>query len=141
MSFNGDGTIFEACAFDDDEFLVEEDFVDLNGDGECSARSDDNITLVLDPEGDPIDAELDGTELDAINNVGRRKQESFGASVQLAFGSDLGAGRRNDLTVGMAFSDGTTSFGSVVEVASLLENRATSRTGNLRRRIPHAGGQ
>ena len=41
------------------------------------------------------------------------------------------AGRRNDLTVGMAFSDGTTSFDSVVEVASLLENRATSRTGIL----------
>ena len=79
--------------------------------------------------GDPIDAELDGTELDAINNVGRRRQESFGASLQLAFDSDLGAGRRNDLTVGMAFSDGTTSFDSVVEVASLLENRATSRTG------------
>ena len=127
-SFNGDGTIFEECAFDDDEFLVEEDFVDLNGDGECSAI-DNNITLVLDPEGDPIDAELDGTELDAINNIGRRKQESFGASMQLAFGSDLGAGRRNDLTVGMAFSDGTTTFDSVVEVASLLENRATSRPG------------
>ena len=128
-SFNGDGTIFEECEFDDDEFLVEEDFVDLNGDGECAADVDDNITLVLDPEGDPIEAELDGTELDAINNIGRRKQESFGASLQLAFGSDLGAGRRNDLTVGMAFSDGTTTFDSVVEVASLLENRATSRTG------------
>ena len=85
--------------------------------------------LVRDPDGDPIDAELDGTALDAINNVGRRKQESFGASLQLAFDSDLGAGRRNDLMVGMALSDGPTSFGSVVEVASLLENRATSRTG------------
>ena len=79
----------------------------------------------------PIEAEIDDTELDAINNIGRRQQESFGASLQLAFGSDLGAGRRNDLTVGMAFSDGETSFDSVVEVASLLENRATSRTGIL----------
>ncbi len=85
--------------------------------------------LVLDPDGDPIEAELEGAELDAINNIGRRRQESFGASVQLAFGSDLGAGRRNDLTVGMAFSDGATSFAAVVEVAHLLENRATSRTG------------
>ena len=82
-----------------------------------------------DSQGDPIDAELDGTELDAINNVGRRRQESWGASLQLAFKTDLGADRRNDLTVGMAASDGTTSFGSVVEVAHLLENRATSRTG------------
>ena len=129
-SFNGDGTIFEECAFEADEFLVEEDFADLNGDGECSAV-DDNITLVLDPEGNPIEAELDGTELDAINNLGRREQETLGASLQLVFGSDLGAGRRNDLTVGVAFSDSTTSFDSVVEVVSLLENRATSRTGIL----------
>lgn len=116
-TFNGDGTIFEECEFDDEEFLVE---------GECT---DDDAAPVLDPDGDPIEAELDGMELDAINNVGRRKQESIGASLQLAFGSDLGAGRRNDLLVGMAYSDGATTFGSVVEVAALLENRATSRTG------------
>jgi len=128
-SFNGDGTFFEECEFEDDEFLVEEGFEDLNGDGECSAGVDDDIALVLDPEGEPIDAELDGTALDAINNLGRREQETIGASLQLAFGSELAAGRRNDLMVGIAFSDGATSFGSVVEVASLLESRATSRTG------------
>jgi iron complex outermembrane receptor protein len=127
-TFNGDGTIFEGCEVEADEFLVEEDFEDLNGDGECTAF-EDNVVLVLDPAGDPIDAELDGAELDAINNLGRRRQESFGASLQLAFGSDLGVGRRNDLMVGMGFSEGATTFGSVVEVASLLENRATSRTG------------
>jgi iron complex outermembrane receptor protein len=128
-TFNGDGTLFGQCAFDEDVFLVEEDFEDVNGDGECSADMDDDISLVLDPEGSPIGAELDGEELDAMNNIGRRKQESYGASLQLVFGSDLGVGRRNDLMIGMAFSDGATSFGSVVEVASLLENRATSRTG------------
>jgi outer membrane receptor protein involved in Fe transport len=128
-TFNGDGTLFEKCEFEEDAFLVEEDFEDLNGDGECSAGMDDGIALVLDPQGSRIDAELDGAELDAINNIGRRRQESYGASLQLSLGSDLGVGRRNDLMVGMAFSDGATSFGSVVEVASLLENRATSRTG------------
>ena len=132
-SFNGDGTIFEECAFEEDEFLVEEDFVDLNSDGECSADVDDDITLVLDPEGDPIEAELDGAELDAINNLGRRQQESFGASLQLAFGSDLGAGRRNDLTVGMAFSDGATSFDSVVEVAQPARGPGHLAHRNLRR--------
>jgi len=119
-TFNGDGTMFEACEFQGEEFLVE---------GECAADDEDDITLVLDPDGNPIEAELEGAELDAINNIGRRRQESFGASVQLAFGADLGAGRRNDLTVGMAFSDGATSFAAVVEVAHLLEDRATSRTG------------
>ena len=128
-TFNGDGTIFEGCEFEDGEFLVEEGFEDLDGDGECFAGADEGIAPVLDPAGEPIDAQIDGTELDAINNLGRRKQESFGASLQLALGSEFGAGRRNDLMVGMAFSDGATAFDSVVEVASLLENRATSRTG------------
>ena len=128
-TFNGDGTIFEPCEFGQDEFLVEEDFEDLNADGECAADADAGIALVRDSQGHPIGAELDGTELDAINNVGRRRQESWGASLQLAFKTDLGADRRNDLTVGMAASDGATSFGSVVEVAHLLENRGTSRTG------------
>jgi outer membrane receptor protein involved in Fe transport len=101
----------------------------LNADGECSADVDGSITLVRDPQGDPIAAALDGAELNAINNIGRRQQEIYGGSVQLVLGSDLGGDRRNDLTAGMAFSDGTTSFGSVVEVAHLLEDRATSRTG------------
>jgi outer membrane receptor protein involved in Fe transport len=35
----------------------------------------------------------------------------------------------NDLTLGIAYSEGRSSFDSIVEVASLLENRATSRTG------------
>jgi iron complex outermembrane receptor protein len=128
-TFNGDGTIFEECDFGDDEFLVEEDFDDENGDGRCSADDDDDIVLVLDPFGNPIEAELDDEELNAINNIGRRKQKSHGASLQLAFGSALGGNRRNDLTLGTAFSKGETSFDSLVEVAQLLENRATSRTG------------
>jgi len=128
-SFNGDGTIFEECEFDDDEFLVEEDFDDLNGDDECSADDDAGIRLVLDPAGNPIEAEMDDEELNAINNIGRRDQKSHGASLQLALGSDLGGNRRNDLTLGTAFSDGETSFNSLVEVARLLDNRATSRTG------------
>jgi len=103
--------------------------VDLNGDGQCAAGVDADIAPVLDPQGNPIAAVLDGAGLDAINNIGNRMQKSFGASLQLASGVDLGAGRRNDLTMGIAFSDGTTLFTSVVEVASLLENRATSRSG------------
>lgn len=128
-TFNGDGTIFEECEFGDDELLVEEDFDDENGDGECNAADDDDILLVLDPQGNPIEAELDDEELNAINNIGRRKQKHHGASLQLAFGSDLGASRRNDLTVGTAFSEGETEFNSLVEVARLLDDRSTSRTG------------
>ncbi len=127
-SFNGDGTIFEECDFGDEEFLVGEDFADLNGDGECSADEDSGIERVFDRNGEPIAAEIDGEELDAINNISRRSQESYGASAQLGLHSPL-LGRDNDLTLGLVYSEGRTSFGSVVEVASLLENRATSRTG------------
>jgi outer membrane receptor protein involved in Fe transport len=38
-------------------------------------------------------------------------------------------GRENDLTLGVAHSEGSTEFDSDVEVAQLLEDRGTSRTG------------
>lgn len=126
-SFNGDGTVFEECEFGDVEFLVE-DFADLNGDGECSADDDDEIEVAFDMAGNPIPAEIDDEELDAINNIGRRRQESYGASLQLDWSTELG-GRSNDLLVGIAFNEGRTSFNSMTEVARLLENRSTSHTG------------
>ncbi len=131
-TFNGDGTVFEECEFVDDEgeeeeVLVEEDFLDVDGDGECSAAGDDDIELVLDLDGNPIPGELDGMQLDAINNIGRREQESHGASAQLDLQSDLAGG--NNLIVGIAYSQGKTNFTSAVEVARLLENRATTRSG------------
>lgn len=127
-TFNGDGTVFEACQFGDEEFLVEEGFLDLNGDGECAAQDDAGIERVLDLDGNPIPGELDDRELDAINNIGRREQESYGASAQLDLQSEL-AGSKNNLILGVAYSQGKTTFNSTVEVASLLENRATTRTG------------
>ncbi|HLS82727.1 MAG TPA: TonB-dependent receptor [Steroidobacter sp.] len=126
-TFNGDGTIFEECDFGDEEFLVEEDFTDLDGDGECS-DADGDISLVFDSQGVPIEAEFQGRELDAVNNLSRRRQESYGVSTQLDWRSPLRNGG-NQLTLGAAYNEGRSSFDSVVEAASLLENRATSRTG------------
>lgn len=125
-TFNGDGSIFEECDIDGEEFLVEDEFDDANGDGECSSADDDDIELVRDLNGQPIEAELDDLELDAINNIGRRSQQSHGASAQLALHSGLLSG--NDLTFGVSYNKGRSSFHSVTEVASLLANRATSRT-------------
>ena len=125
-TFNGDGSIFDECDIDGEEFLVEDEFDDENGDGECSSADDDDIELVRDLDGQPIEAELDDRELNAINNIGRRSQESYGASAQLALHSDVMSG--NDLTFGVSYNEGRSSFHSMVEVASLLENRATSRT-------------
>lgn len=127
-TFNGDGTIFEECDVDGEEFLVEDEYDDENGDGECSSADDDDIELVRDLDGEPIEAELDDEELNAINNLGHRKQQSYGSSAQLALHSAL-LGGENDLTVGIAYSQGRSSFDSMVEIARLLDNRATSRTG------------
>lgn len=127
-TFNGDGTIFEECDFDAEEFLVEDEFNDENADGECSFEDDDDIVLVLDTSGEPIEAEIDDRELNAVNNIGRREQESYGASTQMTLTSELG-GNDNYLVAGVAYNEGRSSFSSIVEVASLLENRATSRTG------------
>jgi len=126
-SFNGDGTVFEECEFDDDEFLVE-DFDDVDGDGRCTFGIDDDIELVRDASGAPIEAEMDDEELDAINNISRRRQESYGASLQLRAQNSI-AGRDNDLVIGAAFTQARARFASVVEVAQLLEDRSTSRTG------------
>jgi len=111
-TFNGDATPFEQCEFGGQQFLVEE--------GGCEP--------ILDVAGQPIPAELDGSELNAINNLGRREQESYGGSAQLGLQAPL-FGRENNLTFGVAYSIGRTTFDSVVEAASLLEDRATSRTG------------
>ena len=113
-TFNGDATVFEECEFGGDAFL-------------CSA-DDGDIEPVRDLDGEPIPAELDGNELNAINNIGRREQESYGGSAQLGVQAPL-FGRENNLTLGVAYSTGRTTFDSAVEVASLLEDRATSRTG------------
>ena len=127
-TFNGDGTIFEECDFDGEQLLVEEEFSDLNDDGECSSADDADIEPVLDLAGEPIEAEIDDEELNAVNNIGRREQQMYGASLQLELHSTPG-GKDNDLTVGVAMSEGRTSFNANVEVARLLDNRATSRTG------------
>jgi iron complex outermembrane recepter protein len=75
-TFNGDGTIFDECDIHGDEFLVEEDFNDVDGDGECSGDRDAGIELVLDQRGNAILAEPAEGDLSAINNRGARRQRS-----------------------------------------------------------------
>ena len=90
---------------------------------------EDDGDPVLDQNGDPIEAEMDGDELNAINNIGRRRQQNYGATLQLARDFDLGNGRRNDLMLGAAIIRGASQFDSVVEVAQLDDDRSTTRTG------------
>lgn len=126
-TFNGDGTIFEECGIGGGEWLVEEDYTDLDDDGSCSDA--DEYVLVLDAAGDPIGAELDGEELDAVNNIGHRRQRSHGGTAQLARDLDLGGGRRNSFAIGASWLQGRSGFDSVLEVVALEADRSTTRTG------------
>jgi outer membrane receptor protein involved in Fe transport len=126
-TFNGDGTIFQECAVGAGNFLVDEEFDDLDDDGACTDA--DNYALVLDQDGAPIESAPVGDELDAINNASRRHQHSFGGSIQLGHELDLGNGRSNTLTLGAAWLRGNSGFRSAVEVASLTPDRGTTRTG------------
>jgi iron complex outermembrane receptor protein len=92
-----------------------------------------------DPDAEPVAADVDDTAFNAINNIGRREQESYGGSAQLALQAPL-FGRDNNFTLGVAYSIGRTRYGSVVELASLLEDRATSRTGIFAQELVTAVG-
>ena len=128
-TFNGDGTIFEQCAFAGLQLLVESGFTDLNEDGLCTAADDTGIVPVLDQAGDPVNAVPDGEELNAINNIGRRQQHSHGASLQFSRSNELPGGMRNDFLVGAAYSRGATGFDAEIELARLEADRSTAGTG------------
>ena len=127
-TFNSDATGYEECNVSGAEILVEAGFTDLDGDGACSSAADADIQPVLDLNGNPIAAELDGTELNAVNGLGQRNQDGYGASLQVSAHSGA-RGHENDFTTGAAYSVGDTAFDSIAEVASLTENRGTTRTG------------
>jgi len=114
-TFNGDATPFEACG-DPPEFLTE---VDCN---------DPDAAPLLDSQGQPLPAELDGDELDAINNLGTRTQQSRGLSLQLTRDANWRGELRNNFVAGFSLTRGDTKFDSDVELASLREDRSTTRT-------------
>lgn len=126
-AFNGDGTVFEECNVGGQQLLVDEEYGDLDDNGLCTGA--DDYDVVLDQGGNAIEAGLGDAELNAVNNISSRDQRSVGASLQLGHERDLGNGRRNNLTAGVAWQSGKAEFDSEVEVAALTEDRGTTRTG------------
>ena len=101
-SFNGDGSEFEECGFDDPgeglvgEFLVEADDDDLDGSTDCDAGTATLAQIeaimgevIEDQNGDFIAAEFGGEENNAINNVSAQDQKNYGGSLQFTFLHDL----------------------------------------------------
>ena len=62
---------------------------------------------------------------DAINNIGRRRQQANGGTLQLAFNPPIGS-LQNQLVVGLDYIDGRLRYNSALEMAALQPNRVTS---------------
>lgn len=95
-SYNGDATDFSAC--EDDQLYL------CNGDG----------SAVTDQFGNRVPASYD-----AINNIGVRKQLSYGGSLQWVFKRDL-FGRRNQFAAGMDYDHGRVNYTASLEAAALI---------------------
>ncbi|MFB3090103.1 MAG: TonB-dependent receptor, partial [Gammaproteobacteria bacterium] len=118
-SFNGDGTEFEDCGFAANAGFLCEDNADLGTAVE---------EVITDQNGNPIPDSIAGADLDAINNISNRDQESFGGNIQTSFLNDL-FDHQNSFIVGASYNQALASFGAVVETASLNADRSTSGTG------------
>lgn len=101
-SYNGDASDFDECE-DDDSILCDED-------GEP----------VFDQDGNTV-----SSEWDAVNNIGHRDQKSDGGTLQLMFDQPLG-GMQNQLVLGLDYMNGRLAYNSVLELAVLQPDRATS---------------
>ncbi len=95
-SYNGDATDFSVCE-DDDRYLC-------NDDG----------SAVLDQFGDRVSAGYN-----AINNIGVRKQLSYGGSLQWAFKPDL-FGKRNQFVAGLDYDHGRVGYTAQLEASTLI---------------------
>ena len=93
-----------------------------------------------DLDGEPIEAEIDDRNSNAINNIGRRQQESYGASVQLGLQSAASAARMISRWASPTARADPISI-PMWRSRSLLENRSTSRTGIFAAGVRHGREQ
>ena len=126
-SFNGDGSEF-GVEFDEHGawMLVEDD--DDNGlddDDDDSGHDDGEEEEFVETYGD---GDPSGIDIVAINNISRRKQESYGTDIQLSFLNGL-FGRNNQLIMGFSYYNGESRFNSETEIADL--DRVTRSTQGL----------
>ena len=129
QSFNGDGSEFEECEAGGTEYLAEEgEDGDGDEDGNCLADASMEDLRIKDQDGDFVLAEADNQERNAINNRSEREQQSYGGSLQASVERSL-AGYANRFLAGLSYLQGSVDFWSTLEIARLLEDRATEGTG------------
>jgi iron complex outermembrane receptor protein len=95
-SYNGDLANFDAC--------------DDNGAYLCNSDG----SRVRDQNGEPV-----SSVYNAINNIGVRKQRSYGGSLQAVFKQPLGA-MSNQLVVGLDSNQGRVNYSSILEASYLV---------------------
>ena len=148
-SFNGDTSEFSVCNLTAGPVLVEGlteralTKVSLDDDAVCTSNSlgvadPEALEIALNalvPPGNEVfnledhTAELSGTGLltdDAINNISRREQKSYGADFQLTFQSELFA-RENFLILGIDYFGGDVKFNSVIELSNIDPTTRSTR--------------
>jgi outer membrane receptor protein involved in Fe transport len=95
-SYNGDDTDFDPC--DDNDAIL------CNDDG----------SPVQDQRGNPL-----SSDYNAINNIGVRKQRSYGGSLQAVFKQDI-FDLKNQFVVGVDYDRGRVNYRSVLEASYLI---------------------
>lgn len=106
-SFNGDGSDLEACPGPDEAFLCD----------------DDDKEFAEDQFGNRV-----SSDFNAINNISRRDQDSWGSSFNLSW-QVMWAGFQHHLDMGVDLLFGQADFVSRVEFAELTATRSTTRSG------------
>ena len=113
--FNGNESVFEDCSESGGPagLLCEE--------GEMTPVTDQNGNMIS-------STNADTSPRNAINNIDTRNQLGYGGSLQVTFLQQL-FDHDNQLIAGSAYNQGSASFLSSAEIASLNPNRSTSGTG------------
>jgi outer membrane receptor protein involved in Fe transport len=93
-----------------------------NGDATDFGECDDDAGFLCDNSGAPV-LDQNGNRLtsnyDAINNIGVRKQRSWGGSLQWVFKQPL-FGMNNQFATGLDYDSGRVNYTSVVEASDLI---------------------
>lgn len=84
--------------------------------------------VLRDQNGNAVGYDDPNRPLNAVNNISKRGQKTFGGTAQTTIQHKL-FGLNNQLILGAAYQRGLVNFTSEVEIARLLPNRSTQGTG------------
>lgn len=93
-----------------------------NGDASDFSQCDDDAETLCNDDGSPVIDQYGNrvaTTYDAINNIGIRRQLSYGGSLQWVFKAPL-LGMRNQFAAGLDYDHGRVEYSALLEMANLI---------------------